>query len=66
MLGYAENNKINVTHIFLVDDLKLYTCRIRNIQKLLELGKAFSQNIRIDFMVNMLVNLGRKDYRPDK
>jgi hypothetical protein len=49
MLGSAKERKINVTHTFFVDDLKLYSGNIHDTKGQLELVTTFSRDIGMEF-----------------
>ena len=52
--GYAAGNErnINITHIFFVDDLKLYAGTTNNLKKLLDFVTTFSKDIDMKFGVD--------------
>ena len=52
--GYAagKDRKTNITHNFLVDDLKLYSSTMNGVKKQLDLVTRFSQDIGMKFGQN--------------
>ena len=52
--GYAAGNErnINITHIFFVDDLKLYAGTTNNLKKLLDFVTTFSKDTDMKFGVD--------------
>ena len=48
-MGSTSNRNTNITHLFFVDDLKLYASNLQKATKLLDLVTTFSNNIRMKF-----------------
>ena len=48
-MGSSSNRNTNITHLFFVDDLKLYASNLREATKLPDLVTTFSNDIRMKF-----------------
>ena len=48
-MGSSSNRNTNITHLFFVDDLKLYASNLREATKLPDLVTAFSDDVRMKF-----------------
>ena len=48
-MGSSGNRNTSITHLFCVDDLKLYASNLQEATKLLDLVTTFSNNIRMKF-----------------
>ena len=48
-MGSTSNRNTNITHLFFVDDLKLYASNLQKATKLLDLVTTFSNDIRMKF-----------------
>ena len=48
-IGSGSNRNTNSTHLFFVDDLKLYASNLQEATKLLDLATIFSNDIRMKF-----------------
>ena len=48
-IGSSGNHNTNITHLFFVDDLKLYASNLQEATKLLDLVTTFSNSIRMKF-----------------
>ena len=48
-MGSSSNRNTNITHLFFVDDLKLYASNLREATKLPDLVTAFSNDVRMKF-----------------
>ena len=48
-MGSSSNRNTNITHLFFVDDLKLYASNLQEATKLFDLATIFSNDIRMKF-----------------
>ena len=48
-MGSSSNRNTNITHLFFVNDLKLYASNLQEATKLLDLVTTFSSDIRMKF-----------------
>ena len=48
-MGSSSTRNTNITHLFFLDDLKLYASNLQQATKLLDLVTTFSNDIRMKF-----------------
>ena len=48
-MGSSSNRNTNITHLFFLNDLKLYASNLQQATKLLDLVTTFSNDIRMKF-----------------
>ena len=56
-IGSSGNHNTNITHLFFVDDLKLYASNLQEATKLLDLVTTFSNDVRMKFRESKCVYL---------